>query len=316
MALSHRRRGSIRAREPARHTCTTVTSPRGLAAENGYSNRACDDRRDRVGRAGPGVRAPRAPVLLARPRARHLGLARRRAARCPKARSLASAVTGAGPGEVRVVCQGKLARRSPRVHQEGAPQGLPPAAEPSRKKLGDRRASEAPARSTAPSSGECEFKSVQARGERLGQQRPRRDHARPLHGAEVAARARERPALQPVLLQDDQSGALDAELRVPGDLPQRPEPDLRPGPRGRRASRSRRRDPNRHGIPEQELGACVRCNLQIEGSGARPEDVILDAGKNYLKPKRPGARPGGDETRRGVPLAPDGPRTRATPSTW
>jgi hypothetical protein len=38
---------------------------------------------------------------------------------------------------------------------------------------------------------------------------------------------------------------------------------------------------DRRGIPEQELGPCVRCNLQIEGSGAKPEDVIMDAGSNY-----------------------------------
>src|SRR4029079_11882561 len=39
--------------------------------------------------------------------------------------------------------------------------------------------------------------------------------------------------------------------------------------------------PDRHGIPEQELGDCIRCNLQIEGSGVKPEDVILDAGRGY-----------------------------------
>src|SRR3712207_3882890 len=38
---------------------------------------------------------------------------------------------------------------------------------------------------------------------------------------------------------------------------------------------------DRQGIPEQELGPCVRCNLQIEGSGAKPEDVIIDAGTDY-----------------------------------
>jgi hypothetical protein len=35
--------------------------------------------------------------------------------------------------------------------------------------------------------------------------------------------------------------------------------------------------PDRHGIPD--LGPCVRCNLQIQGSGARPEDVVIDSGK-------------------------------------
>jgi hypothetical protein len=38
---------------------------------------------------------------------------------------------------------------------------------------------------------------------------------------------------------------------------------------------------DRRGIPEQEHGPCVKCNLQIEGSGAKPEDVILDAGRRY-----------------------------------
>jgi hypothetical protein len=36
---------------------------------------------------------------------------------------------------------------------------------------------------------------------------------------------------------------------------------------------------DRHGIPD--LGDCVRCNLQVEGSGVKPEDVILDAGTDY-----------------------------------
>lgn len=38
---------------------------------------------------------------------------------------------------------------------------------------------------------------------------------------------------------------------------------------------------DRRGIPKQELGPCVRCNLQIEGSGPKPEDVIIDAGDQY-----------------------------------
>jgi hypothetical protein len=33
---------------------------------------------------------------------------------------------------------------------------------------------------------------------------------------------------------------------------------------------------DRHGIPN--AGDCIRCNLQIEGSGVRPEDVKIDAG--------------------------------------
>jgi hypothetical protein len=33
---------------------------------------------------------------------------------------------------------------------------------------------------------------------------------------------------------------------------------------------------NRHGIPD--LGACIRCNLQLEGSGVNADDVIVEAG--------------------------------------
>jgi hypothetical protein len=47
---------------------------------------------------------------------------------------------------------------------------------------------------------------------------------------------------------------------------------------------------DRRGIPEQELGPCVRCNLQLEGSGAKPTDVIIDAGSNY-QGKGPEAKP-------------------------
>ena len=54
---------------------------------------------------------------------------------------------------------------------------------------------------------------------------------------------------------------------------------------------------NRQGIPAQELGRCVRCNLQIEGTGPKPEDVIMDAGTGYrvelFAGKRPGAKPSG-----------------------
>ena len=35
---------------------------------------------------------------------------------------------------------------------------------------------------------------------------------------------------------------------------------------------------NRRGIPDE--GPCVRCNVQIEGSGAKPEDVVIDLAKD------------------------------------
>jgi len=35
--------------------------------------------------------------------------------------------------------------------------------------------------------------------------------------------------------------------------------------------------PDRHGIPD--LGPCIRCNLQMEGSGVSADDVVIDAGR-------------------------------------
>jgi hypothetical protein len=37
---------------------------------------------------------------------------------------------------------------------------------------------------------------------------------------------------------------------------------------------------DRHGIPN--LGPCIRCNLQIEGSGPSPDDVVIDAGNGPI----------------------------------
>ena len=45
---------------------------------------------------------------------------------------------------------------------------------------------------------------------------------------------------------------------------------------------------NRQGIPD--LGPCVRCNLQIEGSGVKPTDVIIDGASDY-ESNSPEARP-------------------------
>ena len=53
----------------------------------------------------------------------------------------------------------------------------------------------------------------------------------------------------------------------------------------------------------------MRCNLQLEGSGPKPEDVLLDAGNGYDDPKDPDSRPGSgtDTTPEECLSAPDGP---------
>ena len=243
--------------------------------------------------ARPTGRIPR-PTTRSRPPA---------GGKVPKARSLASAVTGQGPGQVRVVCKGEvgslaLLQRSvkPRHHER-----LPPASEPA------PSASFRPTRRSdllehQPRPRQPLRLSLDPGGDqRLRQQRPRRGHARPLQGAQVAQGAGQRPAsatrrcsrrtraarMTPsyeyqAKCPNDQNLIYVQGRKVKGDPLAQPDPD-------------------RHGIPEQELGECIRCNLQIEGSGVRPEDVLLDAGRGYVNGASPGARPGGDDARRGLP---------------
>jgi len=45
--------------------------------------------------------------------------------------------------------------------------------------------------------------------------------------------------------------------------------------------------PDRHGIPN--LGGCIRCNLQIEGSGVSADDVVVDGGRVASGNGGPGA---------------------------
>jgi hypothetical protein len=56
---------------------------------------------------------------------------------------------------------------------------------------------------------------------------------------------------------------------------------------------------DRHGYPD--LGACIRCNLQIEGSGVKPEDVAIDAGD----PTRGNAGPSAAGTKKDVAVRAD-----------
>ena len=149
-----------------------------------------------------------------------------------------------------------------------------------------------------------------------GEQRPG-DRASPgtKQRADVARTAAQRPALR----RHDPDGpgrSQDPELPLPGHLPQRPEPGPRGGPR-RLASCLRLSPPlmNRQGIPD--LGACVRCNLQFEGTGVVPTDVIVDGASDYESSDRRGApahagqardHPRGPRRRLRGPQ-PDGPRS-------
>ena len=209
----------------------------------------------------------------------------------PEARSLRSAVTGKGPGSVNVVCRGqdgsksmKHLLRSVRSAQKNGFRIRP--SQP-KIKLSEKKAAKL-VRINRALARKCEFKTVQAAVNASGN-----------NGRVVVmpGRYREKPSRrQPTndpkcadLVQDNGKGGMapsyEYQTVCPNDqnlvyvqgraVPKEPapEPPLE----------------EREGIPD--LGKCVRCNFQLEGSGVKPTDVIMDAGKNY-RHDGPGAKPG------------------------
>jgi hypothetical protein len=213
----------------------------------------------------------------------------------PKARSLASAVTGKGPGEVRVVCKGKggrkslaLLRRSVRKAQRKGFR-LRPSQE--KKRIGTKKARKL-RRINRKLAEQCRYKSIQAAIRASGNN----DRVVIMPGRYTEPKSRKAPvndpACNPSRLQRDASGnqtpSYEYQVRCPND--QNLIHIAGRAVKGNPVSPPRS---NRQGIPNQELGACIRCNLQIEGSGAKPEDVIIDGGRNYDNPRLPEAKPGG-----------------------
>jgi len=223
----------------------------------------------------------------------------------PKARSLASAATGRGPGKVRVVCRAtslKLAKKSIAKAVRGGFRLRPSLP---KRRLGAGKANKLRKINRALYS-ECAFRSIQKAVNRSrnndrivvmpGIYRERKSRRSPVND----------PRCAPDLLQEDQSGALTPSYEYQATCPNDQNLIYVQG-RAVKGQPLASPSPDRHGIPEQELGRCVRCNLQIEGSGVIPEDVVMDAGRGYGNAKNPQARPGGDLPASECLAAPDGP---------
>ena len=212
----------------------------------------------------------------------------------PKARSLTSAATGKTRGRVRVVCQGRRGKKSLKAAynsiRKARKQGfkLRPS-QPTIKHT--RKQSVRMRRINAKLAKKCRYKSIQAAVNRS----KNNDRIVIMPGVYTEPISRGKPLndrrCNPSLLQKDASGSPTPSYRYQASCPN--DQNL-VHIQGRSVFGSPPASPlmNRQGIPKQELGACVRCNLQIEGSGPKPTDVILDAGKNYTG-KGPSAKPGG-----------------------
>ena len=212
----------------------------------------------------------------------------------PKARSLSSAVTGKGPGKVRVVCQGAKGRKS------------------LRQAIRAIRAARTRGFKVRPSQPTIRFTLKQARRwNRINRRLRAKCKYRSIQKAVNASRNNDRVVIMPGLYREPQSRA--QKLDDPRCNPSMIQKDASGSPtpsyayqvncpndqnliyvQGRALFGQPPAEPrsDRQGIPEQELGRCVRCNLQMEGSGPRPTDVKLDAGTGYTG-KGASAKPSG-----------------------
>ncbi len=211
----------------------------------------------------------------------------------PKARSLGTAVNGRGPGKVRVVCQGRGGKRSLRLALRSirkARKGF--RIRPSQLSI---RYSNKQVRRMAQINRslreQCRFRSIQKAVDASSNND--RIVIMPGHYRESASRAKpvDDPRCRPSMLQNDASGSPTPSYEYQVECPNDQNLVYVQG-------RALGGDPpatpldDRRGIPGQELGECVRCNLQIEGSGPKPTDVIIDAGSDYTG-TGPSAKPGG-----------------------
>ncbi len=210
----------------------------------------------------------------------------------PKARSLASAITRSGPGDVRVVCVrgtkslryamtaiNKAERRGFRL-RPSQPKDDFNAARAQRLRDLNRTLFK-----------RCRYHSIQDAVTASGNN----DRVVIMPGRYTEPKSRRAPLndprCNPSLLQEDQRGALTPSYEYQGTC-ENDQNLIHVTGRKIVGDPLATPDPDRHGIPEQELGECIRCNLQIEGSGPRPENVLIDAGKGYENPRLPAAQPG------------------------
>jgi hypothetical protein len=208
----------------------------------------------------------------------------------PKLRSLSGAVSGRGAGDVRVVCQGARGRKSLRTLRRSVRTARRHGyrIRPSQPKLGlSRRQARRLMRYNRALARRCRYRQIQP----AVFASDNNDRVVVLPGRYTEPTSRRQPLNDPRcagLTQRDSGGAETPSYRYQVTCPNdqnlvyvqgravSDEPPPEP-PR-----------PNREGIPD--VGACVRCNLQLEGSGVSPTDVIVDGASGY-RSTSPEARP-------------------------
>ena len=208
----------------------------------------------------------------------------------PELRSLSSAVHGKGYGKVRVVCQGRGGWKSIELLRESIYKARKHGyrLRPSQPKLSlSRRDANELLWENLALARKCKYSEIQPAVNASGNN----DRVVVLPGRYTEPTSRAQPLNDPRcadLTQTDSGGAKTPSYRYQVTCPNDqnlihiagravppvppPSPPLT----------------NRQGIPD--LGPCVRCNLQLEGTGVVPTDVIIDGASDY-ESDSPEARP-------------------------
>ena len=209
----------------------------------------------------------------------------------PTPRSLASAVTGKGPGKVNVVCQGNHARKSMHrltksIHKARV-NGYKYRPSEAKRHLSTKKAGKL-MRINRGLAEQCRFHTIQKAI--FASHNNGRVVVMP--GRYIERPSRKQPTNDPKcadLTQDNGHGSMAPSYRYQVTCPNDQNLIYI---QGRKVSKTPPPEPplaEREGIPD--LGPCVRCNFQLEGSGVKPSDVIMDAGTNYKK-INPDSKPG------------------------
>ncbi|MEA2421819.1 MAG: hypothetical protein QOF55_918 [Thermoleophilaceae bacterium] len=196
----------------------------------------------------------------------------------PKARSLASALKAKPPGQTRVVCQKGSLKRAKRAIRTARKQGV--TFRPTETRKFSRKQAAKLLKLNRKLFKRCRYFEIQP----AVTASRNNDRVVIMPGVYTEPTSRKVPAFPPECDQyrtdnsDHGAGAVSYEYQFhcpnaqslvsvigrgedTGPLPAS-------GPNGR---------PDPHGLPN--AGPCIRCNLQIEGSGPSPDDVVIDAGR-------------------------------------
>ena len=195
----------------------------------------------------------------------------------PKARTLGSALKAKARGDTRVVCQRGSLKRAIKSINGAHRKGWVLRPSQGTRKLSARNARRLKRQNRA-FYARCKFQQHPDGDQALAQQRPRGRHARASTSSRSRARSRRTTRSAPSTRRSRTRAPAPRRFRYQVKCPNDQQLIYI---QGRALVKTPPPNPpreDRHGIPDN--GRCIRCNLQIDGTGAKPEDVVIDLAKD------------------------------------